>query len=123
MTFKSAKSIRRHRHKPPKEANENEDFFTQNIISVPDTRVGSCLGPEGNGVSSGQGGEGGPGPPQTRSEISSQLPARKEATWSRRKKERRVRRDEEDPSVHRVSILREPLSMYSNVLYRQLCLN
>jgi hypothetical protein len=35
--------------------------------------------------------------PQTRSEISSQLPARKEATWSRRKKERRVRRDAEDP--------------------------
>jgi hypothetical protein len=34
--------------------------------------------------------------PQTRSEISSQLPARKEATWSRRKKERRARLDEED---------------------------
>jgi hypothetical protein len=30
---------------------------------VPDTRVGRCLGPEGNGVSSGEGGEGGPGPP------------------------------------------------------------
>jgi hypothetical protein len=25
--------------------------------------VGRCLGPEGNGVSSGVGGEGGPGPP------------------------------------------------------------
>jgi CelD/BcsL family acetyltransferase involved in cellulose biosynthesis len=38
--------------------------------------------------------------PQTGSEISSQLPARKEATatWSKRKKERRVRRDEEDPA-------------------------
>jgi hypothetical protein len=36
--------------------------------------------------------------PQTRSEIISQLPARKEATWSRRKKERRVRGDEEDPA-------------------------
>ncbi len=38
--------------------------------------------------------------PQTGSKISSQLPARKEATatWSRRKKERRVRRDEEDPA-------------------------
>jgi hypothetical protein len=34
--------------------------------------------------------------PQTESKISSQLTARKEATWSRRKKERRVRRDEED---------------------------
>ncbi len=38
--------------------------------------------------------------PQTGSEISSQLPARKEstATWSKRKKERRVRHDEEDLS-------------------------
>jgi hypothetical protein len=34
--------------------------------------------------------------PQTRKEISSQLPARKEATWSRRKKERRVWCDEEE---------------------------
>ncbi len=31
-------------------------------------------------------------------EISSQLPTRKEATWSRRKKERRVRRDEDEPA-------------------------
>ncbi len=45
---------------------------------------------QGKGVREGQA-------PQTRSEISSQFPARKEATWSRRKKERRVRRDEEDP--------------------------
>ncbi len=50
------------------------------------------MGPEGNGVISGEGGEGGPGP-QTRIKISSQLPARKEATWSRRKKERKVRHD------------------------------
>ncbi len=33
-----------------------------NII-VPDTRIGHCLEPEGNGVSSGEGVEGGPGPP------------------------------------------------------------
>ncbi len=30
---------------------------------MPNVRVGHCLGPEGNGVSSGEGGEGGPGPP------------------------------------------------------------
>ncbi len=36
--------------------------------------------------------------PQTGSEISSLAPARKEATWSRRKKERRTRRDDEDPA-------------------------
>jgi hypothetical protein len=29
--------------------------------------------------------------------ISRQLPARKETTWSRKKKEGRVRRDEEEP--------------------------
>ncbi len=33
--------------------------------------------------------------PQTRSEISSLAPARKEAIWSRRKKKRRARRDKE----------------------------
>jgi hypothetical protein len=36
--------------------------------------------------------------PQTRSEISSLPPARKEATWSRRKRERRARHDDEDPA-------------------------
>jgi hypothetical protein len=33
------------------------------IVRVPNTEVGRCLGPEGNGVSSGKGGERGPGPP------------------------------------------------------------
>ncbi len=32
------------------------------IIVVPNIRVRHCLGPEGDGVSSGEGGEGGPGP-------------------------------------------------------------
>jgi hypothetical protein len=36
--------------------------------------------------------------PQTRSEISSLTPARKEATWSRRKKLRRAKSDKEDPA-------------------------
>jgi hypothetical protein len=36
--------------------------------------------------------------PQAGREISSQLPARKEATWSKKKKEERVRHDEEDPA-------------------------
>ncbi len=31
-------------------------------LTVPNMRVGRCLGPERNGVSSGEGGEGGPGP-------------------------------------------------------------
>jgi hypothetical protein len=32
-------------------------------VTVTDTRLGRCLGPEGNGVNSGGEGEGGPGPP------------------------------------------------------------
>jgi hypothetical protein len=36
--------------------------------------------------------------PQTENEISSLVLARKEATWSRRKKERRARRDDKDPA-------------------------
>jgi hypothetical protein len=62
---------------------------------VPDRGVGRSQGPEGNGVRRGvrQGQV-----PQTRSEISSQLPARKEATWSRKKKKRRLRHEEEDPA-------------------------
>jgi hypothetical protein len=32
-------------------------------VSVPDRRVGCCLGPEGNGVNPGRGDEGGPSPP------------------------------------------------------------
>ncbi len=39
-------------------------------------------GPEGNGVSLGKGGEGGPSPaPQEARKISSQCSAREEATW------------------------------------------
>ncbi len=38
-------------------------------------RVGHCLGPEGNGVSSGEGGEGGPGPPR-REEDKQSTPSR-----------------------------------------------
>ncbi len=65
--------------------------------SVPYKGVGHCLGPEGNGVSSGEGGEGGLGP-LDRGEISSLAPAREEATWTKRKKGRRARRDNEDPA-------------------------
>jgi hypothetical protein len=36
---------------------------TYSDVIVPNMRVGRCLGPEGNGVSSREGGEGGPGPP------------------------------------------------------------
>jgi hypothetical protein len=46
---------------------------------------------QGKGVRDGQA-------PQAERKISSQLPARKEATWSRKKMEGWVRRDEEEPA-------------------------
>jgi hypothetical protein len=44
------------------EKQQNDNVCTKNI-RVPDVRVWRCLEPEGNGVSSGEEGEGGPGPP------------------------------------------------------------
>ncbi len=63
---------------------------------MPNVRVGCCLGPEGNGVSSGEEGEGGPDPPSKDGEKQS-TPNKEGATWSRKKKNGRVGRDEEEP--------------------------
>ncbi len=85
----------------PMEHQQSYSFATKGIyyflLCPPYKGVGRCLGPEGNGVSPGEGGEGGRAH-QTGSEISHLAPARKEATWSRRKKERRARSDEKDPA-------------------------
>jgi hypothetical protein len=70
-------------------------FVTLDVF-VPNMRVGRCLGPEGNGVSSEEEGEGGPGSP-SREDDKQSTPIRKEARWSRRRKEGRARRDEEEP--------------------------
>ncbi len=40
---------------------------------MPNMRVGHCLGPVGNGVSSGEGGEGGLGPPSREEDKQSTL--------------------------------------------------
>jgi hypothetical protein len=40
---------------------------------VPHRGVGRCMGPEGNGVSLGKGGEGGPGPPGSKEDKQSVL--------------------------------------------------
>jgi hypothetical protein len=58
-------------------------------VVVPAMGAGRCLGPEGNGVSLGKGGEGGPGPQEAR-KISSQCSAREEAAWRRKKMEGQV---------------------------------
>ncbi len=61
---------------------------------MPDIGVGRCLGPEGNGVSLEEGGEGGPGPREA-GKISSQCSARARTTWARTRMTGQVRRDEE----------------------------
>ncbi len=40
---------------------------------MPDVGAVHCLGPEGNGVSLGEGGEGGPGPPESKGDKQSVL--------------------------------------------------
>jgi hypothetical protein len=80
---------------------------------VPHRGVVRCLRPEGNGVSSGEGGMGEPGP---QTEISSVAPARKVAIWSRRKKERRPRCDNEDPPREQSEHLLKSLVAYSLII-------
>jgi hypothetical protein len=60
---------------------------------VPDEETGCCLGSEGNGVSVGMGGWGGPGPPEG-GKISSQCPTKAGTTWGRMRRTNQVRRDE-----------------------------
>ncbi len=90
------------------------------LLSVPYGGEGCCLGPEGNRVSSGVGGEGGPGP-QTRSKISSRTLARKVATWSRRKKGRRARGDEDDPAYTEWALLKDSYQCIWMLLNCQWC--
>jgi hypothetical protein len=59
--------------------------------------AGRCLGPEGNGVSLGEGVREGPTPQEARN-ISSQCSMRAEATWRRKKRNRQVGRDEGGPA-------------------------
>ncbi len=59
------------------------------ILTVPDKGVGRCLGPEVNGVSSGEGGEEGPSPPDKKQDIAvnSQQGRRQYGAGGRRKEE------------------------------------
>ncbi len=56
--------------------------------------AGRCLGPEGNGVSLGERGEGGPSPPECRGDKQSIL----SEEGSNMEKEEGVRRDKEGPA-------------------------
>jgi hypothetical protein len=57
---------------------------------VPDMGVGHCLGPEGNGVSSGEGGKGGPSPPGSR-EVKQLLLSEGKGNMEKEEKERASR--------------------------------
>jgi hypothetical protein len=61
---------------------------------VPYGGVGCFLGPEGNGVSSGEGGEGGPGLPDKERDKQSN-PSKEGGNMKQEEEERSVRRDEE----------------------------
>ncbi len=60
---------------------------------MPDVGAGCCLGSEENGVSLGEGNEGGPGP-QEEGKISSQCSTKAGTTWARTRKTNQVGHDE-----------------------------
>jgi hypothetical protein len=62
--------------------------------TVADLEAGCCLGPEGNGVSVGEGDEGGPGPPRGGKDKQS-VSTRVGAIGARTMRTKQVRRDEE----------------------------
>ncbi len=83
------------------------------IIFVPNIRVGRCLWPEGNGVSSGEGGEGVPGP--SRREEDKQSTPRKEGDNMEQEEEGRTSRSWwRRASVHRVSIFKK--AFFNNII-------
>jgi hypothetical protein len=91
--------------------------FRSHYCALQGGRALPCLGPEGNGVSPWEGGKGGPGPPD-----------KEQKKKSSRSKEGGIMEQEEDgkksqawqrgPSVHRVSIVKRPLSTYPYVINR-----
>ncbi len=83
-------------------------------FGVPYGGVGCCLGPGGNGVSSGVGGKGGPGPPGK--ELDKQSNSSKEGGNMEQEEEgKKSQAWRRGPSMHRVSIIKRSWSMYLNV--------
>jgi hypothetical protein len=64
------------------------------VITVPDMGAGHCLEPDGNGVSLGEGSEGGPGPPGGERDKQSVLSERRN-NMDKDEEGRQVGRDEE----------------------------
>jgi hypothetical protein len=76
-------------------------------LTVPNTGVGRCLGPEGNEVSSGEGVEGGPGPPDKKQDKQSS-PSKEEGNMEQEEEGKKSQAGRRGPSMHRVSILKGP---------------
>jgi hypothetical protein len=64
------------------------------VLTVPDMGAGRCLGPDGNRVSLGEGGKGGPGPPRGEKDKQSVLSEGRD-NMGKEKEDRANRRDDE----------------------------
>jgi hypothetical protein len=78
-------------------------------LIVPDTRVVCCLGPEGNGVSSREGGEGGPGPPNKEGDKLSTL-SEEGGNMEQEEEGRKSQAWRRGTSMHRLSIFKRLFS-------------
>jgi hypothetical protein len=85
------------------------------ITTVPSKGVVCCLGPEGNGVCLGEGGKGGPGLPDKGRDKQSN-PSKEGGNMEQEEEGKKSQAGQRGPSVHRVSIVKKPLSMYLNVI-------
>jgi hypothetical protein len=63
MLIKNIKCIHKLDNTITKCEKDKRQGCTYKYVTGQDIEAGCCLGPEGNGVSSGEGGEGGPSPP------------------------------------------------------------
>ncbi len=71
-------------------------------LTVPNMGAGRCLGPEGNGVSLGEGGEVGPSPPGSKEDKQSVL---NEGRDNMEKDKKKDQREESEPLLFRTRIM------------------
>ncbi len=84
---------------------------------MPDTKVGRCLEPDGNGVSPGEGGEVGPGPPNKEGDKQS-TPSEEGGNMERGRRKVKsgvTKRNQRAQSEHLQKNLVFPFTMYLHV--------
>ncbi len=87
----------------------------KSCVTVPYEGVGCCQGPEGNGVSPGEEDEGGPGPPDKERDKQS-IPSKEGGNMEQEEEGKKSQAWQRGSSVHRVSNIKGPLSMYLNII-------